>query len=91
MSKIRKMDNIKTTNDFIDLANYYHLQKCSIDNYLNCRFIDRLTQIYILFYPSSNEEEDGLALVFEFQKYFLKGCLHKTRNETYPKQNFNPP
>ena len=71
------MDNIKTTNHFIDLANYYHLQKCSMNDYLNCRFIDRLTQIYILFYPNSNEE-DGLALVFEFQKYFLKGCFHKT-------------
>ena len=79
MSKIGKIDNLKMISNFIDLTNYYHLQKCSISNCLSCHFTDRLTQIYILFYPNINrEEEDGTALVSEFQKYFLKyyGCFY---------------
>lgn len=33
--------------------------------------MDRITQIYISFYPNcGKEEEDGEALVFELLKYF---------------------
>ena len=69
MSKIGKIDNLKMISNFMDLTNHYHLQKCSISNCLSCHFTDRLTQIYILFCPTINrEEEDGTALVSEFQK-----------------------
>ena len=48
VSKIGKMGNLKIISNFIDSTNYYHLQKCSISNCLNCCFIERLMPVYIL-------------------------------------------
>ena len=67
-SKIRKMDNLKTIGDFIDLLIFYHLKKCIFKDYDSCQFIDSITQIYILFYPNSEmEEEDEEVLVDELE------------------------
>lgn len=70
-SKIKKMDNLKMISEFMDLLNFYHLKKCIFKDCNSCWVIDRITQIYILFYPNY-KKEDGEALVFEFQKYIFK-------------------
>ena len=71
-SKIKKLDSLKSIGEFIDLLTFYHLSKCVFKDCANCRFIDRFTQIYILFYPNGKkEEEDGSMLVEKLQEYFL--------------------
>ena len=72
-SKIKKLDSLKSIGEFIDLLAFYHLNKCVFEDCGNCWFIDRITQIYILFYPNSDkEEEDRSVLVEKLQKYFFK-------------------
>ena len=72
-SKIRKLDTLKSIGEFIDLITFYHLSKFAFKDCGNFRFIDRITQIYILFHPNcKREEEDESVLVEKLQKYFFK-------------------
>ena len=72
-AKIQKLDMLKFIGEFIDLLTFYHLFKCVFKDCGNCRFIDRITQIYILFYPNSEMEEEGRSVLVEkLQEYFFK-------------------
>ena len=72
-NKIQKFNKLKSIGDFIDLLTFYHLSKCVFKDCGNCRFIDGITQIYILFYPNSETEEgDSSMLVEKLQEYFFK-------------------
>ena len=71
-AKIQKLNMLKFIGEFIDLLTFYHLSKCVFKDCGNCRFIDRITQIYILFYPNSEMEDEGRSvLVGKLQEYFL--------------------
>ena len=71
--KIKKLNTLESIGEFIDLLTFYHLSKCVFKDCSNCRFIDRITQIYILFYPNyEREEENGSVVVKKLQKYFFK-------------------
>ena len=71
--KIQKLNTLESIGEFIDLLTFYHLSKCVFKDCSNCRFIDRITQIYILFYPNyEREEENGSVVVKKLQKYFFK-------------------
>ena len=72
-SKIQKLDSLKSIGEFIRLLTFYHLFRCVFKDCDNCQFITRITQIYILFYPNGEkEEEDGSVLVEKLQEYFSK-------------------
>ena len=71
--KIQKLNTLESIGEFIDVLTFYHLSKCVFKDCSNCRFIDRITQIYILFYPNyEREEENGSVVVKKLQKYFFK-------------------
>ena len=71
-SKIQKLDSLKSIGKFIDLLTFYNLSKCIFKDCGNCWFTDRITQIYILFYPiGEKEEKDGLMLVEKLPEYIF--------------------
>ena len=71
--KIKKLYTSKTISDFIDLLIFCYLQKRFFKDCDLFRFINKLTQIYIVFYPNCKKEEvEGEALINKFHKYFLK-------------------